>query len=207
MGDETEPVDRLRVAAEELEARYAGELMEDDDTDGVLRQWLDGDDEPLPWTHPDGVTSDEWFFIATLYGEMTMDGQRTHIRKYYPTLFVKVADRNIRNFLPEVSDYQGLRSGWMKTRLAKMGQILRDRGLSMDEYTNQLRSIEKGSTLRNPTRALDAIVRDHQATGWKTPSVFVRDCVGGNPFRDCPRFGVTAFGMSSCRWGGFGLRM
>lgn len=30
--------------------------------------------------------------------------------------------------------------------------------------------------------ALDAIVRDHKATGWKTLSVFVRDCVGANCF-------------------------
>lgn len=52
----------------------------------------------------------------------------------------------------------------------------------MDDYTDQLRSIEKASTPRNPTRALDAIVRDHQATGWKTLSVFIRDCVRGNAF-------------------------
>ena len=30
--------------------------------------------------------------------------------------------------------------------------------------------------------ALDKIIRDHFATGWKTLSVFVRDCVGGNCF-------------------------
>ncbi len=30
--------------------------------------------------------------------------------------------------------------------------------------------------------ALDALIRDHRATGWKTLSVFVRDCVGGNSF-------------------------
>ena len=34
----------------------------------------------------------------------------------------------------------------------------------------------------NPQPALDPIIRDHRATGWKTLSVFVRDCVGGNCF-------------------------
>ena len=30
--------------------------------------------------------------------------------------------------------------------------------------------------------AVDAIARDHYASEWKTLSVFVRDCVGGNAF-------------------------
>lgn len=30
--------------------------------------------------------------------------------------------------------------------------------------------------------ALDAVIADHRAIGWKTLSVFVRDCVGGNSF-------------------------
>lgn len=182
MGDETTNADRLRSAAEELEARFAAELLEDENTDSELRTWLDGEEEPLPWSHVGGVTSDEWFFITTLYGEMTLDGQRTHIRRYYPSLFVEGAARDMRGFVPDMAGYVGLRSGWMKTRLANMGEILRDRGLTMDEYTDQLRSIEKASTPRNPTRALDAIIRDHQATGWKTLSVFIRDCVRGNSF-------------------------
>lgn len=182
MGDERTDADRLRSAAEELEARFADEQLEDENADSELRTWLDGEGEPLPWTHSERVTSDEWFFITTLYGEMTLDGQRSHIRKYYPLLFVKEAARDVRGFVPDMAGYEGLRSGWMKTRLAKMGQILRDRGLAMDGYTDQLRSIEKASTPRNPTRALDAIIRDHQATGWKTLSVFIRDCVGGNSF-------------------------
>ena len=182
MGDERALVDRVRRAAEELEARYADELMEDEDTDAELRTWLDGNDPPLPWTYHDKVTADEWFFITTLYGEMTLDGQRTHIRKYYPALFVEAADRDMRNFLPDMLGYQGLRSGWMKTRLAKMGQILRDRNQTMEDYTEQLRAIEKGATAANPEPALDTIIRDHQATGWKTLSVFVRDCVNGNSF-------------------------
>ena len=40
-----------------------------------LRKWLDGDSEPLPWSYEDRTTADEWFFISTLYGEMTLDGQ------------------------------------------------------------------------------------------------------------------------------------
>ncbi len=40
---------RLRAAAEELEARCASDLLEDADTDGELRTWLDGDDTSLPW--------------------------------------------------------------------------------------------------------------------------------------------------------------
>ena len=54
--------------------------------------------------------------------------------------------------------------------------------MAMDDYTAGLRTIEQGATSHNPTPALDAIIRDHQATGWKTLSVFVRDCVGGNSF-------------------------
>ena len=182
MGNEREPIDHMLAAAEELEVRYADEQFDDEDTDAELRTWLDGNDTALPWTVPYLATSDEWFFISTLYGEMTLDGQRTHIRKYYPALFVEAAGRDMRNFVSDMPQYQGLRSGWMKARLAKMGQILRDRNQIMDEYTDQLRSIEKAATATNPTPALDTIIRDHQATGWKTLSVFVRDCVGGNSF-------------------------
>jgi hypothetical protein len=135
-----------------------------------------------PGPNPDHVTSDEWFFVTTLYGEMTLEGQRTHIRKHYPALFVEAADRDVRNFVPDMPAYLGLRSGWMGARLARMGQILRDRGSTMDQYTDQLRSMEKGATPDNPTPALDCIIRDHQATGWKTLSVFIRDCVRGNSF-------------------------
>ena len=182
MVHEPELQDRMLSPAEALERRYADELLDDEDTDGELRNWIDGADTPLPWTFPDLVTSDEWFFISTLYGEMTVDGQRTHIRKYYPTLFVEAAGRDMRSFVPDMPEYGGLRSGWMKSRLAKMGQILRDRGMTMDEYTAELRSVEQGATPESPTPALDAIIRDHQATGWKTLSVFIRDCVGGNSF-------------------------
>jgi len=173
---------RFEAAAAELEARYANEHMEDEDTDAELQAWLDGDTEPLPWTNPAHVTADEWFFISTLYGEMTMEGQRSHIRKYFPTLFVDAAGRDMRNFIPDMPEYVGLRSGWMSRRLAKMGGILRERGIGMEEYAEHLRNLEAQATPDNPTPALDTIIRDHQATGWKTLSVFIRDCVNGNSF-------------------------
>ena len=63
-----------------------------------------------------------------------------------------------------------------------MAEILRDRGITMGGYTEHLRKLEAGATPDDPMPALDAIIRDHRATGWKTLSVFVRDCVGGNCF-------------------------
>ena len=182
MGELSGSAGRLLAASEELEARYAEALLDDEETDQELRRWLDGTDSPLPWTHPEHVTPDEWFFVTTLYGEMTLDGQRTHIRKHYPALFVEAADRDTRNFVPDMPAYLGLRSGWMGARLARMGQILRDRDSTMGQYTDQLRFMEKEATPDNPTPALDSIVRDHQATGWKTLSVVIRDCVKGNSF-------------------------
>jgi hypothetical protein len=156
-----------------------------------LRAWLDGDDPPMEWTIKPGpgVTADEWFFISTLYGEMTLAGQRSHIRKHFQPLFVVAARRDIRNFHPDrdrgaFSALQSadLRSGWMKRRLVKMAEILLRDDLDMDAYSNNLREQESKATPADPTPALDTIVRDHQATGWKTLSVFVRDCVGGNCF-------------------------
>src|SRR5690606_1662226 len=109
-------------------------------------------------------------------------GQRTHIRKHFPLLFVKAADRDIRNFVPGIPEYAGLRSGWMAPRLSRMAEILRQRGQTMGGYTKHLRHIESAATPADPMPALDAIIRDHSATGWKTLSVFIRDCVGGNCF-------------------------
>lgn len=173
---------QFEAVTAELEARYADEHMEDEDADAELHAWLDRDDEPLPWTDPARVTADEWFFISTLYGEMTMEGQRSHIRKYYPTLFVDAAGRDMRNFIHGMVEYVGLRSGWISRRLAKMGGILREGEISMEEYAEHLRNLEAEATPDNPTPALDAIIRDHHATGWKTLSVFIRDCVHGNSF-------------------------
>lgn len=163
----TELIDRFRLAAEELEARYVDELLDDEDTDGELRAWIDGNDSPLDWAYSDHITADEWFFISTLYGEMNLDGQRTHIRKYYPTLFVEAADRDMRNFVPDMPEYQGLRSRWMSGRLSKMGAILRDRDITMGDYTESLREIESTAIPDNPMPALDTIIRDHQASGWR----------------------------------------
>jgi hypothetical protein len=179
----TEIVEKLRAAVSELNELVGcdGKLA-DDNVESELREWLDGDAETLPWAYSDRVTPDEWFFITTLYGEMTLDGQRTHIRKYFPTLFVQATRRDIRNFVPNMTEYAGLRSAWMSKRLCRMGSILRECNLTMSDYAQELREIERTATPNNPMPALDQIIRDHSATGWKTLSVFVRDCVGGNCF-------------------------
>jgi hypothetical protein len=155
----------------------------DNNTGRELRNWLDKDMQPLPWEldYP-GVTADEWFFVTTLYGEMNLAGQRTHIRKYFPSLFVNEAKRNIRNFNPDMGGYVGLRSSWMKRRLCRMAEILRERDLTMTSYVELLRALSSGASPSNPTPELDTIVRDHGASGWKTLSVFIRDYVGGNCF-------------------------
>ena len=70
----------------------------------------------------------------------------------------------------------------MKQRLSRMAEILNPRHLTMNEYVAYLQGLEQQATDRNPMPALDAIIADHRATGWKTLSVFVRDCVGGNCF-------------------------
>jgi hypothetical protein len=170
------------AAVKRLDERFAAEPapMIDANQDATLRAWLDGGDAPLPWGGS-GVTADEWFFITTLYGEMTLDGQRTHIRCFFPR-FVQEANRDIRAMTPElVADWK-LRSRWMKTRLCRMGAVLRERGWTMADYVDHLRAVERAATPSDPMPALDAIIRDHRATGWKTLSVFVRDCVGGNCF-------------------------
>ena len=75
-----------------------------------------------------------------------------------------------------------LRSAWMTGRLRRMTDLLRERGQSMPEYADGLRALERGATPANPMPALDAIIADHRATGWKTVSVSVRVCVGGSCF-------------------------
>ena len=153
-----------------------------------LRAWLDGQEKPLDWTYPVGspeypsVTADEWFFITTLYGTMTLSGQCTHIRQFYPVLFVEAAGRDIRNFHPDMSAYAGLRQNWMKKRLIKMGAILSSCGNTMTEYAERLRALERTATPDRPMPARDKIFADHQTGSGKTLSVFVRDCVLGNCF-------------------------
>jgi hypothetical protein len=176
------PIEQLRQAAEELSGRYGGDRLSDNNVEVELRAWLDAHGEPLPWTHGDRITPDEWFFVTTLYGEMTLDGQRTHIRRHFSPLFAGAARRDIRNFVPGMPQYAGLRSRWMQARLCRMGELLRDRRLSMSDYTEQLRALDQSATPADPMPALDAIIRDHRATGSKTLSVFIRDCLGGNAF-------------------------
>jgi hypothetical protein len=177
-----ELVVHFRRAVEKLEARFSGARLTDENVEAELRSWLDGREESLPWAYPERVTEDEWFFITTLYGEMTLAGQRAHIRRFFPVLFVQAAGRDVSKFVPGMKEFQGLRSGWMAARLCRMGEVLRDQGISMADYTEGLRRLESAATPEDPMPALDAIVRDHRATGWKTLSVFVRDCVGGNCF-------------------------
>jgi len=153
-----------------------------------LRTWLDGKDTPLPWIYSLGspeypaVTADEWFFITTLYGTMTLAGQRTHIRRFYQSLFREAAGRDIRNFQPNLTAYAGLRQNWMKMRLVKMADILVSHGNTMTEYVEILRALERTATPNHPMPARDRIFSDHQTGSGKTLSVFVRDCVIGNCF-------------------------
>jgi hypothetical protein len=172
-------------AVAQLGRRFASDVgrLADDNVEAQLHEWLDAGDRPLPWLDLQHVTADEWFFVTTLYGEMTLDGQRSHIRRFFEPLFVRAAQRDIRTFRDGMPEYTGLRSTWMARRLWKMGALLRSRGLGMPEYVDWLRRLEQKATPRAPTPELDTIVRDLQATGWKTLSVFVRDCVGGNSFR------------------------
>ncbi len=175
-------IDRFAVAVTSLEKHFAAapDRLGDVNVEAELRGWLDGNDRPLPWAGF-GVTTDEWFFVTTLYGQRTRPLQRALIRRYFP-LFVHEAGRDIRKLSPELTRDWVLDHDWMKPRLFRMAAILRDRQLTMKAYVNQLRELEQGATAEDPTPALDAIVRDHRASGWKTLSVFVRDCVGGNCF-------------------------
>ncbi|HET7094437.1 MAG TPA: hypothetical protein VFI22_13185, partial [Thermomicrobiales bacterium] len=73
------------AAVKRLDERFKNDPapLIDANQDATVRAWLDGDDAPLPWAGS-GVTSDEWFFITTLYGEMNLAGQRKHIRTFFP---------------------------------------------------------------------------------------------------------------------------
>jgi hypothetical protein len=174
-------VERFTRAVNALDQRFAANsvVMSDENQDATVREWLD-EEGTLPWAG-DGVTPDEWFFITTLYGEMTLDGQRTHIRTYFPR-FIEATRGDMRLVTGELLLDWKLRSGWMKGRLTRMADILNERQLTMADYVNHLRRLEARATPERPMPALDAIIADHRATGWKTLSVFVRDCVGGNCF-------------------------
>jgi hypothetical protein len=173
---------RFRTASEELEAKARHLCSSDQTVADDTREWLDGQGPPLRWQNPKGITADECFFVTTLYGNMNPEGQRTMIQHFFEALFVGSAKRDVRNFRDELPGYEGLRSPWMKHRLCTMAAILRSRGISMEQYVDELRALERNASEANPTPALDKIVQDHGATGVKTLSVFVRDCVGGNCF-------------------------
>jgi hypothetical protein len=181
LGKGVDIASRFETAVSELDKALAGRSLADEVVEKSVRSWLDGN-APLPWTQSEGMTPDEWFFVTTLYGTMTPSGQRTHIRKFFPTLFIIAAQRDIRSFVQGMPAFAGLRSPWMARRLCRMGQILRERSLTMSEYVERLQAVERTATPYNPMPALDAIVSDHEAAGQKTLSVFVRDCVQGNCF-------------------------
>src|SRR5205823_5670283 len=67
-----EVLSRLTAASAHLQDRIdkAGVRVEDADTDDEVRRWLDGTGPALEWAGT-AVTTDEWFFITTLYGTMT----------------------------------------------------------------------------------------------------------------------------------------
>jgi hypothetical protein len=113
---------------------------------------------------------------------MNPKAARTMIRKFFGPQFVQAAKRDIQNFLLKMPEFDGLRYPWMGKHLCRMGEVLRSRSITMVEYVQELRSLEKQTTPENLTPALDKIIQDHQATAWKTLSVFVRDCVKGNCF-------------------------
>ena len=173
---------RFENAVDELtrKVQVAGLNVTDEDTDAEVRHWLNGNDTALDWIGP-GISGDEWFFITTLYGTMSLAGQRTHIRKFFP-LFVALANRDIRSFTPQLLSDWRLRQPWMKGRLCRMAEILRESGRSMTEYVARLIEIERQATPEDPMPALQKIMWDHGAGEGKTLSVFVRDCVKGNCF-------------------------
>ena len=120
-------------------------------------------------------------------------------RRYLPR-FVYEAGRDMRNLTPELSRDWVLDHPWMKPRLFRMAAILRDRRTTMKEYVDHLRELEQRASADNPTPpALDAIIRDHQASGWKTLSVFVRDCVGGRPASQSTAESRKNSALTSCR--------
>jgi hypothetical protein len=173
---------RLQKALVEFDGLFPDGRLDDANADAELKHWLDGNESPLPWSQANRVAADEWFFATTLYGRMTAEEQRSQIRMHFPTLFVKSANRDLRGFSRKLFENARLPQEWMAWRLCKMAGILHGRKQSMEEYTHSLRELESKTTLTNPTPALDAIIADLRPVTWKTLSVFVRDCVGGNCF-------------------------
>jgi hypothetical protein len=81
---------RFRTAAAELERFNPtdDDRLDDCNTATELRKWLDSGDEALPWSGT-SATPDERFFITTLYGQMTLAGPRTLVRKFFRPLFAR----------------------------------------------------------------------------------------------------------------------
>lgn len=122
-----ELVKRFQVTVRDIERRLGpngSRRLADGSVEKDYRTWLDGGDDPLPWSDKH-ISADEFFFITTLYGNMTIDQQRAMIRRFFQPLFVWRAKRDMRNFCAKLGGYNGLRAPWMKERLCKMGALLR----------------------------------------------------------------------------------
>lgn len=187
---------RFARAVSELSAvvEAAGINVADENTDGEVRLWLDGNDAPLDWAGPK-LTSDEWFFVTTLYGPWNLGRQRSLIRRCFPR-FVRQAGREIQSLSDEMFVDWGLLA-WMGKRLCRMAEVLKKLGMTMDGYANLLCDLEAMATPEDPMPALDRIMHDDRAGEGKTLSVFVRDCARGNCFPIDTRVAkqLEAFGL------------
>jgi hypothetical protein len=95
---DTQLLARFKYAVEAIEER-AGDLFSSDESVAKdTREWLDDEDAPLTRQNPQGITSDEYFFITTLYGNMNLEAQRNMIRRFFGSLFIQAAKRDVRNF-------------------------------------------------------------------------------------------------------------
>jgi hypothetical protein len=97
-------------------------------------------------------------------------------------VFELVAKGEIARIDAELLGVLTFRAEWMRSRLARMASVLRRRSPSMSEYTDDLRQLDASATPADPMPALDRLRADHDATSWKTLSLFVRDCVLGSCF-------------------------
>jgi hypothetical protein len=178
----------LQQAIADLQRHFESSLarFEDERADVELKKWLDHGSERLAWDG-DGVTSDEWFLITTLYGNRNRDEQRKLVRTCFPRFVVK-ANRNMRNVSREMVDSWPLHHPWQADRLCRMAEVLRDCEITMDGYAQRLRNNDLMSNPQDSLPAMRLIKREHatpkseRATGSKTLSVFVRDCVRGRCF-------------------------
>ena len=77
--------------------RYPGDRLSGQvNAEIELRRWLDGLEDPLPWSSQTSITADEWFFVTTLYGEMTLEGQRTHIGSTFHACSLRLRNETFR---------------------------------------------------------------------------------------------------------------